>query len=101
MPRPGPRLQVLAAILFLTISTYLIASYPSPTFRQEQGYTYHTHPHADQGLKRVAIIGAGASGSSAAWFLARAGRVMSERMGREVLGEITVFESDTRVGGSE
>jgi prenylcysteine oxidase/farnesylcysteine lyase len=106
-PRPTLRVQVLIAVLFLTLSTYLIASYPTtpsfPTFPPDSRFTYPTDAHhgavAQVGSKRVAIIGAGASGSSAAWFLSRAGRVMKDRMGKEVLGDITVFERDDRIGG--
>ena len=90
------------AILLLLTSTWLIASYPStpafPTFRPEPEFKYHSGLVEGE-AKRIAIIGAGASGSSAAWFLSRAGRVMKERTGREVMGEITVFERDERVGG--
>jgi prenylcysteine oxidase/farnesylcysteine lyase len=102
--RPTPRVQVLLAILLLLTSTYLIASYPStpafPTFRPEPDFKYQSDVVEGE-PKRIAIIGAGASGSAAAWFLSRAGRVMKERTGREVVGEITVFERDERVGGRE
>lgn len=100
--RPTPRVQVLLAIILLITSTYLIAHYPSnpsfPSFPNEPGFTY------DAGViegepKKIAIIGAGASGSAAAWFLSRAGRVMKNRTGKEVIGEITVFERDERIGG--
>jgi prenylcysteine oxidase/farnesylcysteine lyase len=100
--RLTPRAQVLLAILLLLTSTYLIASYPStpafPTFKPEPDFKYHSGVIEGE-PKRIAIIGAGASGSSAAWFLSRADRVMKERTGREVIGEITVFERDERVGG--
>jgi len=102
--RPTPRAQILLAILLLLTSTYLIASYPStpafPTFKPEPDFRYQSDVVEGE-PKRIAIIGAGASGSSAAWFLSRAGRVMKERTGREVIGEITVFERDERVGGRE
>jgi prenylcysteine oxidase/farnesylcysteine lyase len=102
--RPTPKVQVLLAILLLLTSTYLIASYPStpafPTFKPEPDFKYHSDVVEGE-PKRIAIIGAGASGSAAAWFLSRAGRVMKERTGREVIGEITVFERDERVGGRE
>lgn len=100
--RLSPRLQVLLVILLLTTATYLIASYPStehfPTFPAEPNFTYQSGI-AEGEPKRIAVIGAGASGSSAAWFLSRAGRVMKERTGQEVIGEITVFERDDRIGG--
>lgn len=100
--RPTPKIQVLLAIFLLITSTYLIASYPSspafPTFDAEPNFTYQSGEIAGK-PKRIAIIGAGASGSAAAWFLSRAGRVMKERTGREVIGEITVLERDDRIGG--
>jgi hypothetical protein len=100
--RPNPRAQVFIAIVFLLTSTYLIASYPStpafPTFKPEPDFKYHSDAVEGE-PKRIAIIGAGASGSAAAWFLSRAGRVMKERTGRELIGEITVLERDERVGG--
>jgi prenylcysteine oxidase/farnesylcysteine lyase len=102
--RPTPKVQVLLAILLLLTSTYLIASYPStpafPTFKPEPDFKYHSDVVGGE-PKRIAVIGAGAGGSAAAWFLSRAGRVMKERTGREVIGEITVFERDERVGGRE
>ncbi|WWC58035.1 uncharacterized protein I303_100570 [Kwoniella dejecticola CBS 10117] len=52
--------------------------------------------------KRVAIVGAGASGSAAAFFLRRAARVVESRLGLEEgsrLGEIVVFEKEGYVGG--
>jgi hypothetical protein len=100
--RPTPRVQVLLAILLLITATYLIGSYPStpsfPTFPQETGFTYEAGVIVGE-PKRIAIIGAGASGSTAAWFLSRAGRVMKERTGKELIEEITVFERDDRIGG--
>lgn len=52
--------------------------------------------------KRVLIVGAGASGSAAAFFLRRAARVMEERIGVEegrLVGEIVVVEKEGYVGG--
>lgn len=52
--------------------------------------------------KRVAIVGAGASGSAAAFFLRRAARVAEKRAGvesGELLGEIVVYEQEDYVGG--
>jgi ketol-acid reductoisomerase len=54
--------------------------------------------------KRVAIVGAGASGSAAAFFLRRAARIMEERIGaREgaMLGEVVVVDKEGYVGGRE
>ena len=78
-----------------------------PTFDDEE-WTYGGDAHfgaANQTRgKRVAIIGAGASGSSAAWFLSRAGKIVEERLGKDkgaVLEEIVVFEKSDYVGGRE
>lgn len=54
--------------------------------------------------KRVAIVGAGASGSSAAFFLRRAARIMEERIGAHegaMLGEVVVVDKEGYVGGRE
>lgn len=53
--------------------------------------------------KRVAIIGAGASGSSAAFFLRRAARTMAERIDVDpdrLVNDIVVFDREARPGGS-
>ena len=78
-----------------------------PTFPQDD-YTYPAEPHhkalAQARPKRVAIIGAGASGSGSAFFLRRAGRVMEDRIGvpeGTLLGEIVVFDREGYVGGRE
>lgn len=111
-----PRLLVIAA-LFLCIALYL--SYPLTSFTTfvneaptpvpdfSTPYSYPAAPHAhvlEQKPKRVAIIGAGASGSSAAWFLSRAAGVIADRLDVEkekVLAEIVVFDREDRPGGSE
>lgn len=52
--------------------------------------------------KRVAIIGAGASGSAAAFFLRRAARIMEERIGvpeGQLLGDVVVVDKEGYVGG--
>ncbi|WVQ94044.1 hypothetical protein IAU59_001122 [Kwoniella sp. CBS 9459] len=52
--------------------------------------------------KRVAIIGAGASGTSTAFFLSRAARVVERRLGLDkgrLLGEIVVYDREGYVGG--
>ncbi|WVF66428.1 hypothetical protein IAT40_001168 [Kwoniella sp. CBS 6097] len=52
--------------------------------------------------KRVAIIGAGASGTSAAFFLRRAATVAEKRLssdGGKLLGDIVVFDKEDYVGG--
>lgn len=52
-------------------------------------------------VKRVAIVGSGSSGASAAYFLARAARQVEAKTGgaADSLVEITVFEKDNRIGG--
>ena len=77
-----------------------------PTFDEEYEYdpSVHDAAHNQSRPKRIAIVGAGASGSSAAWFMRRAGRIIEERLGKEegeVLGEIVIFDKEDRVGGSE
>jgi len=76
-----------------------------PSFPQDS-HVYPGEPHAaalnQTRPKRVAIIGAGAGGSSAAWFLSRAGRVVEERLGvgeGSILGEIVVVDKLGHVGG--
>jgi prenylcysteine oxidase/farnesylcysteine lyase len=109
MLKSRPRIQLLLTITVLVALTYFLAQVPDgssfPTFPPEPDFAYprDAHPGAvAQGVpKRVAIIGAGASGSAAAFFLSRAGDVMRNRVGKGVLGEITVFERDDRVGGRE
>lgn len=52
--------------------------------------------------RRVAIVGAGASGSAAAFFLRRAAREAESRAGLEpgsLLGDLIVFERESYVGG--
>jgi prenylcysteine oxidase/farnesylcysteine lyase len=68
------------------------------------GYPASQVVFAQGAPKRVAIIGAGASGSAAAFFLRRAARIAEKRAGLEegeLLGDIIVFEKDDRVGGRE
>ena len=53
---------------------------------------------------RVAIIGAGASGSSAAYFLSRAGKQLGKKKGKDSVNPskrlyVDVFERSERVGG--
>lgn len=103
------RSQLVVSVLLLSILTYLLTLVHGeagfPRFPSEPGFTYpaDAHPKAlnQTRSKRVAIVGAGASGSAAAWFMSRAGRVMKDRVGKEVLGDIVVFEQEGRVGGSE
>lgn len=55
-----------------------------------------------QNRKRIAIVGAGASGSSAAFFLRRAANVIERRAGlaeSTLIGDILVYEKEGYVGG--
>lgn len=109
MTRLSQRSQLVLSIAILSLLTYWLASAPSntgfPKFKSEPDFKYPAEAHpkaiAQDRPKRVAIVGAGASGSAAAWFMSRAGRVMKERIGKEVLGEIIIFEQSDRVGGRE
>ena len=102
----------VAATLFLLTLTYLYRPSSSgvahnfPTFPDED-YTYPAHPHhgaVNQAKpKRALVVGAGASGSAAAWFLRRAANVMEDRVGvarGSLLDEIVVVEREAYVGGS-
>ncbi|WWC85730.1 uncharacterized protein L201_000596 [Kwoniella dendrophila CBS 6074] len=58
--------------------------------------------NSEQKARRVAIIGAGASGSSAAFFLKRASRVAESRLGLKegsLLDEVVVFDKEGYIGG--
>ena len=108
MTRLSQRSQLILSMVILSLLTYLLAStYPStgfPKFKHEPDFKYPAEAHpkaiAQEQPKRIAIVGAGASGSAAAWFIHRAGNVMKERVGKDVLGEIVIFEQSHRVGGS-
>ncbi|EIW73268.1 hypothetical protein M231_03632 [Tremella mesenterica] len=102
--------QISRTGLLLFISITLLSAYflfpsshktPSfPTFpKDEYVYPLAQHVQEQQRPKRVGIVGAGASGSAAAFFLRRAGKVVKDRIGKEVLGEIVVFEKEDYVGG--
>jgi prenylcysteine oxidase/farnesylcysteine lyase len=122
MPNPlGPffasRSRQISSIAVLLI--VLLALYTSTDTRQKhasrvtnsaivENYTYPASAHplaqAQTRPKRIAIVGAGASGSSAAFFMRRAGRTMEQRTRREageLIGEVVVFERENYVGGSE
>ena len=107
------RIRLIGSIsLFLLVAYFLSFPFSSnsasissfPIFPTEE-YAYPPHPHVgalkQTKPKRVAVIGAGASGSSAAWFLTRAGKVMEGRTGRQVLGEVVIFDKEGEVGGRE
>lgn len=89
-----------------TLSPFSSSTRPFPTFDEDYRYDGESHHAAanQTRAKRIAVIGAGASGSSAAWFIKRAGRIVEERLGKregEVLGEIVIYDMEERIGGSE
>lgn len=109
-----PRI-ILFLALFLT-TVYLLGSPFYTSFQSESAFRKFTHDptyihpadshlHAlNSSSKRIAIIGAGASGSSAAWFVDRAAGVVADRLGvdkRELVQEIVVFDRNNYVGGRE
>ena len=110
LAQPPRNRLFIAGTLFLLIAFALYhpsSSHQSLSFPKEE-YTYPTAPHhaaiAQDRPKRVAIIGAGASGSAAAFFLRRAGRVVEKRIGVDegtLLGDIVVFDREGYVGGRE
>ncbi|ORY25191.1 Prenylcysteine lyase-domain-containing protein [Naematelia encephala] len=105
------RTRLIVAPLLVILIAYLLSipfqhktssSSSSSPFPPKEEYTYpapevsHTRP------KRVAVVGAGASGSAAAWFLRRAGRVVEARSGLsegDILGEVVVFDKEGYIGG--
>lgn len=112
------RLALIILSLVVSLSALFILTPSSTSGSQGQSHTRSTTSPSrplerDQQIfqagtgaspRRVAIIGAGASGSSAAWFLDRAAGVVAGRMGvekRQVLSEVVIFEREGRVGGSE
>ena len=112
-----PRLLVLTALFLCTalylsqpLSTFPLpftsdAPIPFPDFSTPHTYPAESHAHVlERKPRRVAIIGAGASGSSAAWFLSRAAGVVADRLGVEkdrLLEDIVVFDREERPGGRE
>jgi prenylcysteine oxidase/farnesylcysteine lyase len=102
--QPRRRL-VLASVLFLLVAFGLTRPFsrpePAPAFPHED-YTYPPPTHVHARPKRVAVVGAGASGAAAAWFVRRAGRVAERRAGvpeGTLLGEVVVFEQADYIGG--
>lgn len=82
----------------------LSALLPSSAIQDAQVAFTHSEPHeADFKRKRVAVVGAGASGSAAAFFLARGAREAESRAGlpHGSLLDIVVFEAEDYVGGRE
>ncbi|WVQ64724.1 uncharacterized protein L199_002891 [Kwoniella botswanensis] len=104
---------MFVSILFL-LSIFLLQPFHSsaiPFFSKQEdnfaiyqniNYTVSNDGKVQSRPKRVAIVGAGASGSAAAFFLKRAARIVEARLGVEEgsrLGEIVVFEKEGYVGG--
>lgn len=86
-------LLFLSSSLWSSSSTRPSISNPQPIITKPRPTP--STPHAP---KRVAIVGGGASGSSAAFFLSRAAREAG--IGEGAL-EIVVYEKNDYVGGSE
>ena len=104
------KLVLATGILFLLsvgYSSNLLTARSNLSFKSTHAHTYRAEPHAhalNTTAKRVAIIGAGASGSSAAWFLTRAADVVAARLGvnrHALLDEIVVFDKNDYFGGRE
>jgi prenylcysteine oxidase/farnesylcysteine lyase len=113
------RTRLLLALIPILILTYLVQPFSPPVhshFRtptdnvilREQGSQYPADPHhaalAQLRPKRILVVGAGAGGSAAAFFLRRAARVMEERIGVDegrLVGDIVVIDKEGYVGGSE
>lgn len=90
----------LHAILVLLPSAYAFQiqfPFKIPKFFASEGITLEAfeNPQPPSATPRIAIIGAGAGGTSAAFWISRA----KERFGLDV--EIDVYESNDYVGGSE
>jgi hypothetical protein len=105
--------RLLLVIVPLFILAYLVQPFraiPHPDYAliKEQDYLYPSASHhaaiTQLRPKRILIVGAGASGSAAAFFLRRAARVMEERIGvveGRLVGEIVVVDKEHYVGGRE
>jgi prenylcysteine oxidase/farnesylcysteine lyase len=102
---------LIFSILFLSITALLCRSFRSSPasrffeFEDDQlEYPASSHDGAVSQLRprRIAIVGAGASGSATAFFLRRAARVMAERIGvaeERLVGDIVVFDKEGYIGG--
>lgn len=102
----GPLFFLIAFILLYRPLTYhpVVIAHPKAKFPLNHPLNPHHEAMHQARPKRVAIIGAGASGSAAALFMARAGRVIEERTGKSegsLLSEIVVFEKESYIGGRE
>ncbi|KAK4685297.1 prenylcysteine oxidase / farnesylcysteine lyase, partial [Tremellales sp. Uapishka_1] len=95
---------VLLIGIFLSTIFFLSRPFSSTHTSSRETYNYAVPLHvANQtSPKRIAIVGAGASGSAAAFFLRRAARVAEDRSGLargSLLGEIVVIDKADYVGG--
>ncbi|WOO80156.1 Farnesylcysteine lyase [Vanrija pseudolonga] len=74
----------------------------TPTPPHLDPYAPHQVVLGQTSPKRVAVVGAGASGSAAAWFLTRAARIAEARAGKPVgslLAPVVVYDKEAYVGG--
>ncbi|WWD22349.1 hypothetical protein CI109_106840 [Kwoniella shandongensis] len=104
----GPLFLLIVLFLFHPFSQLSLLSSSSTSNQNFNGQNLNTtYPLSDNAKsqsrpKRIAIIGAGASGSSAAFFVRRAGRTIERRLGLEEgerVGEVVVFDKEGYVGG--
>ncbi|TXT07375.1 hypothetical protein VHUM_03095 [Vanrija humicola] len=91
-------------VLYFPVLPASSASAPARSLTQQQAYAPHQLVLGAAGTraKRVAVVGAGASGSSAAWFLTRAARIAEARAGLEagaLLAPVVVYDKEDYVGG--
>ncbi|KAL1412043.1 hypothetical protein Q8F55_003040 [Vanrija albida] len=110
MPWPSGRTALLLALFLALFGVlYFPVLTPAPPQRATHaahpaagGYEAHQVVFAQPSPKRVAIVGAGASGSAAAWFLSRAARIAEARAGKEpfsLLAPVVVYDKESYVGG--
>lgn len=100
MAIPRTLLVWLSVFSLLSLTAYLWNPHPQAhvVLQPTQPSTVVQPPPPSSALhkpKRVAILGAGSSGSSSAFFLSRA----AQQMAGEAEVEIVVFEREGRVGG--
>lgn len=96
---------------WLPILLALAATHAAADQGDTQAVFAADHDHTTQPIdaaevrpKRVAIIGAGASGAAAAMFMSRAAREAEQQRGMkkgELLGDLVIYEKNDYVGGRE
>lgn len=89
-------------ILLALVATQVAADQDQAVFSND--HTAQPIDAAEVRPKRVAIIGAGASGAAAAMFISRAAREAEQQRGMkkgELLGDLVVYEKSDYVGGRE